>query len=76
MTQMASLLAVATTSIDLWTPFYSQGEGGLYARHYAGTCAKMQGGLCARGGGVIAGFYGILHKNFWLGTCSSWLTLY
>ena len=27
MTQIASLLAVATVSIDLWSPFYSQGEG-------------------------------------------------
>ena len=25
MTQIASLLAVATVFIDLWTPFYSQG---------------------------------------------------
>ena len=30
MTQIASLLAVATVFIDLWTPFYSQG-GGLRA---------------------------------------------
>ena len=29
MTQIASLLAVATVFIDLWTPFYSQG-GGAY----------------------------------------------
>ena len=28
MTQIASLLAVATVLIDLWTPFYSQGGGG------------------------------------------------
>ena len=26
-TQIASLLAVATVFIDLWTPFYSQGRG-------------------------------------------------
>ena len=33
MTQIASLLAVATVFIDLRTPFYSQGGGGgLYAR--------------------------------------------
>ena len=32
MIQIASLLAVATVFVDLWTPFYSQGEGGLYAR--------------------------------------------
>ena len=38
-TQIASLLAVATVFIDLWTPFYSQG-GGAYTRDkttYAGT---------------------------------------
>ena len=28
MTRIASLLAVATVFIDLWTPFYSQ-EGGI-----------------------------------------------
>ena len=28
MTQIASLLAVATVFIDLWTPFYSRGGGG------------------------------------------------
>ena len=32
MTQIARLLAVATVFIDLWTPFYSQGGRGLYAR--------------------------------------------
>ena len=32
MTQIASLLAVATVFVDLWAPFYSQGGGGLYAR--------------------------------------------
>ena len=38
MTQIASLLAVATV-FDLWAPFYSQG-GGAYMRDksiYAGT---------------------------------------
>ena len=38
-TQIASLLAVATVFIDLWTPFNSQG-GGAYTRDkttYAGT---------------------------------------
>ena len=29
MTQIASLLAVATAFVDLWAPFYSQG-GGAY----------------------------------------------
>ena len=41
MTQMASLLAVATVFIDLWSPFYSQGGGGgAYKRDkttYAGS---------------------------------------
>ena len=40
MTQIASLLAVATVFIDLWTPFYSQGGVGAYTRDittYAGT---------------------------------------
>ena len=39
MTQIASLLAVATVFVDLWAPFYSQG-GGAYTRDkstYAGT---------------------------------------
>ena len=31
MTQIASLLAVATVFIDFWTPFYNQG-GGAYTR--------------------------------------------
>ena len=29
MAQIASLLAIATVFIDLWTPFYSQGGRGL-----------------------------------------------
>ena len=32
MTQIASLLAVATVFVDLWAPFYSQGGGGAYTR--------------------------------------------
>ena len=39
MIQIATLLAVATVFIDLWTPFYSQG-GRAYTRDkttYAGT---------------------------------------
>ena len=46
MTQIASLLAVATVFVDLWAPFYSQG-GGAYTRDkstYAGTWAKNGGG--------------------------------
>ena len=61
MTQIASLLAVATVFIDLWTPFYSQGGGGGLIRETKLPMQehelKMQGGLC-EGGGVIAGFYG------------------
>ena len=62
MTQIASLLAVATI-IDLLAPFYSQGGGGAYMRDKStcvGTWAKNGGGggAYARGGGVIAGFYG------------------
>ena len=41
MTQIASLLAVATVFVDLWAPFYSQGGGGLIRETklstYAGT---------------------------------------
>ena len=40
MTQIASLLAVATVFVDLWAPFYSQGGGGASTRDkstYAGT---------------------------------------
>ena len=61
MTQIASLLAVATVFIDLWTPFYSQGGGGLIRETKLPMQElelKMQGGLCTRGG-VIVGFYGI-----------------
>ena len=39
MTQIASLLAIATVFVDLWAPFYNQG-GGAYMRDkstYAGT---------------------------------------
>ena len=63
MTQIASLLAVATVFVDLWAPFYSQGGGGLIRETKVPMQElelKMQGGeggLCARGG-VIAGFYG------------------
>ena len=59
MTQIASLLAVGTIFIGLWTlaniyiNFCSQG-GGIYTRHmYMCTMQelelKVQGGLCARG---------------------------
>ena len=61
MTQIASLLAIATVFIDVWTLFYSQGGGGLICETKLPMQElelKMQEGLCARGG-VFAGFYGI-----------------
>ena len=59
MTQIASLLAVATIVIVLWPPFYSQGGGRICETKLLmqELELKMQEGLCARGG-VIAGFYG------------------
>ena len=53
--QIASLLAVATVFIDLWTPFYSQegGRGGLIRETKLPMQElelKMQGGAYARGG--------------------------
>ena len=65
MTQIASLLAVATAFIGLWTiisTFYSQEGGDIYERqNYLHVCRNFEpkvqgGGLCVRGG-VIAGFY-------------------
>ena len=64
-TQIASLLAVATVFIDLWTPFYSQG-GGAYTRDkttYAGTRAKNAGGAYARGGGRNRGILRYMYVN-------------
>ena len=55
MAQIASLLAVVTVFIGLWTlifTFYSQG-GGAYTRDK--TCR----------GGVFAGFYGIIVVHHW-----------
>ena len=49
-TQIASLLAVATVFIDLWTPFYSQGG-------YTRDKLPMQELELKMQGGVIAGFY-------------------
>ena len=63
MTQIASLLAVATVFIDLWTPFYSQGAGVGLIRETKLPMQELElkmqggGGAYARGGGVIAGFY-------------------
>ena len=52
MTQIASLIAVATIFVDLWAPFYGQG-GGLIRKTKVPMQElelKMEGGLCARGG--------------------------
>ena len=52
MTQIATLLAVSTVFIDLWTPSYNQ-EGVLIRETKLPMQElelKMQGGLCARGG--------------------------
>ena len=58
MTQIASLLAVATVFIGLWTllyTFYCQG-GSLYTRQNY-LCRNL---ACTKNaaGGIIAGFYG------------------
>ena len=53
MTQMASLLAVATVFVDLWAPFYSQGGGGLIRETKVPMQElelKMEGGLMREGG--------------------------
>ena len=52
-TQIASLLAVATVFIDSWTPFYSQGGRGLIRETKLPMQElelKMQGGLMREGG--------------------------
>ena len=52
MTQIASLLAVATVFVDLWAPFYSQG-GGLIRETKVPMQElelKMEGGLMREGG--------------------------
>ena len=51
-TQIASLLAVATVFIDLWNPFYCQGGGLIHETKLPmqELELKMQGrGLCMRG---------------------------
>ena len=78
MTQMTSLLAVATVYIGLWTlmsdsTFYCQrGGGGAYTQDkttctYAGTGANNSGGgpmlMCEGARGIIAGFYS-LHRGY------------
>ena len=58
MTQIASLLAVATVFIDLWTPFYSQGGGGLIRE----TKLPMQElELEMQGGGRNSGILRYMH---------------
>ena len=64
MAQIASLLAVATVFIGLWTlilTFYSQGEG--FNIHE--TELKLQGGRgLMREGSVFAGFCGIIVVHY------------
>ena len=62
MTQITSVLAVATVYISLWTLISRQRRVRLRREIKIPTCMqeldpKVQGGLYARGG-VIAGFYG------------------
>ena len=61
MTQIASLLAVATVFIDLWTPLYSQGGGLIRETKLPMQELELniQGALNARGGGRNRRFHGI-----------------
>ena len=64
MTQIASVLAVTTTFISLWTLISRQRRGGLYVRQKylcrnlsrKCVCVGGRGLICE--GGIIAGFYG------------------
>ena len=62
MTQIASLLAVVTVFIGLWTlksTFYCQGKEG-FIRETNYLCKNLSlkyRGYYARGGGIIVGFY-------------------
>ena len=61
MTQVASLLALATVLMGLWAlNIYILQSGRLASMRdkttYAGTRAKSAGGLCTRVGSIIAGF--------------------
>ena len=73
MTQIASLLVVATVFVDLWAPFYSQGEGGLIRETKVPMQElelKMEGGLCTRGGrnrGIL--WYSIFKHLLCLSIC-------
>ena len=65
MTQISSLLAVATVFVALWTQFYSQGGGGAYIHETKASMQELElkcRGLCTWGRGVIAGFYGIIFQ--------------
>ena len=68
MTQIASVLAVATVFIGLWTliaTFHSQRRRGVLQNTYVGTCATSVG----RWGGVsvghinFVGYYGTLFED-------------
>ena len=80
MTQKASLLAVATAFIGLWTlTSYIYCQGGGLVRETKLPMQKlelkMQGGFSARGS-VIARFYSTCTCSFWLTYCqlfSLWL---
>jgi hypothetical protein len=65
MTQIASLLVVATvfTRLMVCDIYFTVRGGGAYTRDKTGTWAKNAGGAYARGGGVIAGFYGTYMYN-------------
>ena len=70
MTQIASLLAVVTVFIALWTPFYSQGWGLIRETKLPmqELELKMQGGLMHEGV-VMTGFYGntcIIHYSLYI----------
>ena len=70
MTQIASLLAVATVFVDLWASFYSQGGGGLIRETKVPMQElelKMEGGVYARGGrncGILR-YYAVNNLVVW-----------
>ena len=68
MTQMTSLLAIATVFIGLYLHFtIREGGGGLYTRLHVPMQElelKVQGGLYAMGERVIAGLYGNIYYYY------------
>ena len=85
MTQIASLLAVATVFVDLWAPFYSQGGGGLIREIKVPMQElelKMQGGGLMREGGRNRGILRYYNIKNSCCECSqpypdiAWLALY